>query len=73
MNLVSDYVFRVFLTAMTGGVAGTWMVIDAIRWWKLRDATREDPLLNDKRFGYGVGMAVGVIGILGCLMFWNVI
>ncbi len=73
MNIVSDYVFRVFITAMTAGVGGTWMVIDARRCWQLRNADRSDLLTNDKRFGYGMGVAIGVVAILGCLMFWNVI
>ena len=72
MNIVSDYVFRVFLTAMTAGVGGTWMIIDARRIWRLRDADRSDLLKNDQRFGYGVGVAIGIVAILGCLMFWNV-
>ena len=73
MNIVSDHAFRVFITAMTGGVGGTWMIIDARRFWKLRDADRSDLLTNDKRFGYGMGVAIGIVAILGCLMFWNVI
>ena len=73
MNLISDTAFRVWMTAMTAGVGGTWMIIDARRIWKLRDADPSDALANDKRFGYGVGVAIGVVAIIGCLMFWNVL
>ena len=72
MNIVSDTVFRMMITALTAGVGGTWGVIDARRLWRLRNAP-PDPALGDKRFGYGVGVAIGIVAILGCLMFWNVI
>ena len=73
MNLVSDTTFRIFLTALTGGVGGTWMFLDAFKIWKLRNAPPGDAVAHDKRFGYGLGVVIGVVAILGCLMFWNVI
>ena len=73
MNLVSDTVFRWIVTALTAGVGATWGVIDGRRLWRLRDAPAGDPLVGDKRFGYGVGAAIGIVAVLGCLMFWNVI
>ena len=72
MNIVSDTVFRLMITALTMGVGGTWGVIDARRLWRLRNAPA-DPSLGDRRFGYGVGVAIGIVATLGCLMFWNVI
>ena len=72
MNIVSETVFRWMITGLTAGVGGTWGVIDGSRLWRLRNAG-PDPLLGDKRFGYGVGVAIGIVAILGCLMFWNVI
>lgn len=73
MNLVSETAFRWIVTGLVAGVGGTWGVIDGRRLWRLRNVPAGDPLLGDKRFGYGVGVAIGIIAVLGCLMFWDVI
>jgi hypothetical protein len=68
-ELVSTEVFRGFLSVMTAGVAGIWGTIDAIRLVKLRDADSRDPIVRDKRFGYAIGVAVGIVGVVGTLRF----
>lgn len=68
-ELVSSDVFRGFLSVLTGGVAGIWGVVDAIRFVRLRGADGRDPIVHDKRFGYGIGVLVGVIGVVGTLRF----
>jgi hypothetical protein len=72
-ELVSDPVFRGFISAITGGVAGLWGVIDAIRFTRLRNADGRDPIVHDKRFGYAIGVAVGLIGVVGTLRFNGVL
>ena len=32
-----------------------------------------DPVIRDKHFGYVMGIAIGVIGVLGCLKFHGVV
>jgi hypothetical protein len=72
-EIVSHEVFRWFLTAFTGGLASFWVFYDSFNILRLRNADKRDPLVRDKIFGYVVGIAIGVIGCLGCLFFHDVI
>lgn len=71
-ELVSPTVFAWFVTIVTGGVAGAWGVYDAISLVRARNADSRDPLVGDRRFGYVIGIAIGVIGVMGCLRFHDV-
>jgi len=73
MTLVSDDVFRMFLTATTGGVAGAWTIHDVVLIARLRGASRRDPLVRDKLFGYAMGIVIGMIGVIGTLRFNGVL
>ena len=69
-DLVSPDVFKWILTVLTGGLAGTWLVYDSISLIRsLSPSRRVDPLAHDKRFGYVMGIAIGIIGLWGCLRF----
>ena len=72
-ELVSDLVFRWFLTLMTGVVAGTWFVYDAFNLWRTRRGDRRDPVIRDKLFGFLIGIVIGSIGVLGCLRYQHVL
>ena len=38
------------------------------------DAARgRDPLVRDRRFGYAMGIVIGLIGVVGCLRFHDVV
>jgi hypothetical protein len=71
--LVSPEVFKWALTLITGLVAGTWLVYDALKLFWLRKQDGSDPVIHDKRFGYGCGVIIGIIGVTGCLRFHGVI
>jgi len=73
MNLVSDHVFRLLLSAVTGGVAAVWVIHDLVLVARLRSAGRGDSLVADKRFGYAMGIVIGMIGVIGTLRFNGVI
>jgi hypothetical protein len=73
MTLVSDTVFRLLLSAITGGVAGVWIIHDLVLIARLRGADRRDPLVADKRFGYAMGILIGMIGVIGTLRFNGVL
>lgn len=73
MTLVSDGVFRFLLSLVTGGVAAVWVLHDLVLIARLRSAGRGDPLVADKRFGYAMGIVIGMIGVLGTLRFNGVI
>jgi len=73
MNLVSDQVFRLLLSAVTGGVAAVWVIHDLVLIARLRGADRRDPLVADKRFGYAMGVVIGMIGVIGTLRFNGVL
>jgi uncharacterized membrane protein len=69
--LVSESTFRWILTVLT--LAGcTWALYDVVRLVRLPRATRRDRLLDDKRFGYWIGIAVALLGIAGVLRFHGV-
>ncbi len=65
--------FKWFLTILTGGLAGLWVIYDSFNLLRSRNADRSDPVMRDKHFGYVMGIAIGVIGVLGCLKFHGVV
>lgn len=71
-ELVSQTAFEWFVTILTGGVAGAWAVYDTVNMARLRRADRRDPLVRDRRFGYAIGIVIGVAGVVGCLRFHDV-
>lgn len=71
-ELLSPHAFKWFITLVTGVVASAWLVYDAINLVRSR-ALGPSPLVSDKRFGYVVGVLVGVVGVTGCLLFHDVI
>jgi hypothetical protein len=73
VTLVSDTVFRLLLSAITGGVAGVWIIHDLVLIARLRGADRRDPRVADKRFGYAMGIVIGMIGVIGTLRFNGVL
>lgn len=72
-ELVSPTVFGWIVTALTGGLAGSWFVYDSINLIRSRRADSSDPLVRDRRFGYVIGILIGLVGVLGCLRYHNVI
>ncbi|HET7502988.1 MAG TPA: hypothetical protein VFK02_18335 [Kofleriaceae bacterium] len=64
--------FRLVLSVVTGGVAGLWVIHDVVLLARLRAADRGDPLVADQRFGYVMGIVIGMIGVVGTLRFIGV-
>jgi hypothetical protein len=73
VNPMSDVAFKWFVTALTGGLAGTWVFYDGFNLWKTLRLDRRDPVVRDRQFGYVCGIAIGVIGVLGCFKFHGVL
>jgi hypothetical protein len=73
MTLVSDSTFRILLSVITGGVGGAWAIHDIVFIARLRGADRRDPLVADQRFGYVMGIVIGIIGVVGTLRFNGVL
>ncbi len=71
--IVSAGVFKWFVTILTASLAGTWFFYDAYKLVRLAKADKTDPTVHDKRFGYGIGMIIGFIGVWGCLRFHGVV
>ena len=69
MNLVSETVFVWFLSLLTGLVAGAWFFYDGLKLFWLRHADKTQPMVHDKRFGYSVGVLIGLIGVIGVLKY----
>lgn len=73
-EIVSQSTFEWMVTALTGGVAGTWFFYDAFNLLRLKKrGAKDDPVTGDKRFGYVMGMAIGAAGVWGCLRFHGVV
>ncbi len=64
-QILSPTTFDWTLSALTGIVAAAWFVYDAINLMRLRGADRRDASVGDKRFGYVMGMIIGLIGVIG--------
>lgn len=73
MNVMSASAFDWFITLVTGGVAGAWFVYDAVNLARARGLDGTDPKVRDRRFGYVMGMIIGVIGVVGALKFQGVL
>jgi len=71
MNIVSDEVFRWFLTLAVGVVAGIWFVLDTRALFRTRGQLAT-PHLHDRRFGYMMGMLIGAVGVIGALRYQHV-
>ena len=72
-ELMSPIAFKWFLTILTGGLAGAWFFYDLYSLIRIRNADKSDPIVRDKIFGYLIGIAIGVVGVLGCLRFHDVV
>jgi hypothetical protein len=68
-ELMSPNAFHWVLIALTGLVAGAWAVYDTRNLVKTRAADLGDPLVRDKRFGYLMGILIGVTGVIGCVAY----
>jgi hypothetical protein len=73
MNLVSEPVFRAIISTLTAGVGGLWVIHELVLMNRLRSADLKDPLVRDQWFGYFIGIAIGVIGVVGTLRFNGVL
>jgi hypothetical protein len=72
-ELVSDDTFRLLLSVITGGFGGVWAIHDIVFLARLRGANRRDPLVGDQRFGYAMGIIIGMIGVVGTLRYNGVL
>ena len=72
-ELVSSDLFRLLLSVITGGVGGAWAIHDILFLARLRGANRRDPLVGDQRFGYAMGIIIGMIGVVGTLRYNGVL
>jgi hypothetical protein len=67
--IVSQAAFIWFCTIVTVGIAVPWVFVDLYR---LRRTLREDrsrPVVRDRLFGSLVGLAVGVLGVVGMVRY----
>ena len=72
-NLMSPEHFKWFLTIVTGGLAGVWVIYDSINLIRTRNLDRANPVVRDKHFGYVMGILIGVVGVWGCLRFHGIV
>lgn len=57
------------VTVSTGLLGAIWAAYDARNLLKHRTADMRDPLERDKRFGYIMGIVIGLIGVFGVIKY----
>lgn len=72
-ELMSKATFEWIVTILTGGVAGGWFLYDGIRLAQMTRTRSSDPVMADKKFGYMMGVVIGLAGVWGCLRFHGVV
>ena len=72
-DLMTATQFKWFLTILTGGLAAVWVLYDLRNLTTLRGKDKGDPIVADKRFGYFMGIAIGLVGVVGVLRFHGVV
>ncbi|HET9620071.1 MAG TPA: hypothetical protein VFP84_01805 [Kofleriaceae bacterium] len=72
-ELVPEGVFRFLITLATGGFSALWVVHDILFLARLRGKDTRDPLIRDQRFGYVMGIVMGLIGVVGALRYNGVV
>jgi len=70
---MSATTFSWFITIAVGGLGAAWFVYDAINLARSIKLDRADPIVRDRHFGYVMGMLIGVIGVVGVLLFHGVV
>lgn len=65
--IVSEFAFVWIVSLLTSVVAGVWVIVDAVR--LQRALKQRPPDMSDRIFGSIIGMAVGIIGVLGVLEY----
>jgi hypothetical protein len=63
--MMSATAFDWAVSAITFALAGPWIFYDGWNLVRLRKADSSDLVVRDKRFGYVIGMMIGVIGVIG--------
>jgi ABC-type nickel/cobalt efflux system permease component RcnA len=72
-DVMSPVAFKWLLTALTGVLATAWLIYDTRNLIVTRNADRTDAVVRDKHFGYVIGILIGIVGVLGCLRFHDVV
>ena len=52
--------------------AALWALFDVVKMRKLRGKNPNDPLVRDERFGYYIGIVIGLFTISGLLRYHGV-
>ena len=71
--ILSDPAFRAIISVLTAGVGGLWVIHELVLMNRLRGKDLGDPLIRDQWFGYFIGIAIAVIGVVGTLRFNGVL
>lgn len=65
---LSHETFKWVLTILiTAGAL--WALFDVVKLSRIRGKDRSDPLVRDERFGYGIGIVIGLFAISGILRY----
>jgi len=70
---MSATAFAWFISVMVGGVSALWLVYDSVNLARALKLDPANPAVRDRRFGYAMGLVMGLIGVIGTLKFHGVV
>jgi hypothetical protein len=68
---LSPEAFRWVLTILIVAAA-LWALFDVVKLARTRGKATGDPLVRDERFGYGIGIVIGLFALSGILRYHGV-
>ncbi len=63
--------WRWFLTLAVGGLSVWWVAYDSRNFWRVQKEDTSNPSVRDRRFGYGMGVVMAIIGLVGTARYNN--
>ncbi len=71
-DLVSPSTYRGFVTMISLFLAA-WAFYDIVKWRRLKGQDRKDQLVQDKLWGYVLGLVMGCVTVFGVLRYNGVV
>lgn len=67
--IVPHEIYIWFVSVLTFGTAGSWIVVDIVRLRRALAEREDTPARHDRIFGSIIGVVVGLVGVVGVLRY----